>query len=117
MGLVKNRTLMRTPWGTGHNRNIDDEITILKVSEGVSDIRKNQQQVDINGNKVGNNKPDIQYNKGDVHYNIEYDTNTRASKKNEAVITASDPEARSAFWNIDKDGNKISGRSICRKEK
>ena len=24
-------------------------------------IRKNQTQVDINGNKVGNNRPDIQY--------------------------------------------------------
>lgn len=27
----------------------------------VSDIRKNQQQVDANGNKVGNNRPDLQW--------------------------------------------------------
>ncbi|EBC0776120.1 Rhs family protein [Salmonella enterica] len=99
--------------GTGHNRNIDDEIAILKDSEGVSDIRKNQQQVDINGNKVGNNKPDIQYDKDGIHHNVEYDTSPRASKNYEKVITANDPNARSTFWNIDKDGNKIGGRSVC----
>ncbi|EBZ5774907.1 hypothetical protein EC412_22075, partial [Salmonella enterica subsp. enterica serovar Redlands] len=99
--------------GTGHNRNIDDEIAILKDSEGVSDIRKNQQQVDINGNKVGNNKPDIQYDKDGIHHNVEYDTSPRASKNHEKVITANDPNARSTFWNIDKDGNKIGGRSVC----
>lgn len=35
------------------------------------------------------------------------------SKNHEKVITANDPNARSTFWNIDKDGNKIGGRSVC----
>ncbi|WP_208852115.1 hypothetical protein [Mixta intestinalis] len=83
--------------GVGHNEAIDQHIEGLQNTEGVTDIRKNQQQVDVNGNKVGNNKPDIQYNKDGVNYNIEYDTSTRASRKHEKVIKANDPNARSTF--------------------
>ena len=42
-------------------------------------IRVNQQQVNVDGEKVGVNKPDIQYNAKNengetVHHNEEYDT-------------------------------------------
>ena len=42
-----------------HNKAIDDAIKALPKK--AKNIRKNQAQVDINGNKVGNNRPDIQY--------------------------------------------------------
>ncbi|MBR5831759.1 MAG: hypothetical protein IKY79_04000 [Bacteroidales bacterium] len=31
------------------------------LDSDATEIRKNQVQVDVNGNKVGNNRPDIQY--------------------------------------------------------
>lgn len=52
--------------GTGHNQAIDTNIAQLK-KEGATNIRKNQQQVDINGNTVGKNRPDIQFDKDGVH--------------------------------------------------
>ena len=53
----------------GHNKTIDK---IIKDAEdkGTDQIRKNQHQVDSNGNKLGTNKPDIQYNYKGKHYNI-----------------------------------------------
>ena len=56
-----------------HNNAIDDAIKALP--DGAYDIRKNQVQVDFNGNRVGNNRPDIQYNLNGKHYNIEIDRN------------------------------------------
>ena len=47
-----------------HNAKIDDKIKSLRKGEA-TDIRKNQAQVDVNGNKVGNNRPDVQYNKNE----------------------------------------------------
>ena len=32
--------------------------------------------VDVNGNVVGNNRPDVQFDKNGVHTNVEYDTQT-----------------------------------------
>ena len=47
--------------GKGHNKIIDKIIKDARDKDA-KEIRKNQQQVDFNGNKVGTNKPDIQYN-------------------------------------------------------
>lgn len=44
-------------------------------------IRKNQKQVDIDGNVVGNNRPDVQFDYNGVHTNVEYDTRTRSMEK------------------------------------
>lgn len=78
-----------------------------------SEVRKNQQQHDINRNKVGSNRPDIQYDKGGKHYNIEFDTDPRASQGHQNVLRNRDPNARNTFWLIDKSGNKIGGFSQC----
>ncbi|SPE60028.1 putative YD repeat protein [Verrucomicrobia bacterium] len=59
--------------GTIHNKMIDDYIRNLPSN--AQNIRKNQQQVDVNGNAVGNNQPDVQYDLNGQHYNVEFDTN------------------------------------------
>ena len=52
--------------GKEHDDAIDDEIAELKKDPTVRNVRKNQQQVDVNGDKVGLNRPDIQYDKGNT---------------------------------------------------
>ncbi len=79
----------------------------------MTNIRKNQQQVDVNGDRVGTNRPDIQYDQNGVHHNVEYDTNSRASTNHQTRVTANDPNARNTFCEIDANGNKITGRSTC----
>lgn len=88
--------------GKVHNDVIDKRIESLRNTRGVKDIRKNQAQVDYNGNKVGNNRPDIQYNKGGKHYNIEYDANPRSSEKHRKRIEENDPNAINEFNKIEK---------------
>ena len=48
---------------TGHNKAIDEHIQKLRSNPQVSEIRKNQQLVNYEGNVVGKNRPDIQYNR------------------------------------------------------
>ena len=59
----------------------------------VSNIRKNQQQVDIQGNTVGKNRPDVQYDKNEIHTNVEYDTQN--------VLPQNDPNARNKFFKVE----------------
>jgi hypothetical protein len=99
--------------GAGHNQIIDDHIAALQQTDGVTNIRKKQQQVDANGHKVGTNRPDIQFDQDRHHYNVEYDTNPKASAGHQTRVTANDPNARSTFWEIDQKGNKQTGRSSC----
>ena len=91
-----------------HNSAIDDFIEWLKNDPSISDIRKNQQQVDVNGNTVGRNRPDVQYNKGGVHHNVEFDTTTRGSSRHQQRIPANDPSARNTYHVIDKE----TGRTV-----
>lgn len=42
----------------------------------------NQKQIDFEDYTVGNNRPDVQYNKGDIHYNVEFDSKSN----NEFII-------------------------------
>jgi hypothetical protein len=66
----------------------------LKQDSSVTDIRKNQVQVDVNGNRVGDNRPDLQYNKDGCHYCVEYDNSLDNSVRHGEVIRANDPNAR-----------------------
>ena len=75
-----------------HNAKIDNKIKSLRKGEA-TDIRKNQAQVDVNGNKVGNNRPDVQYNKDEVHYNYEVDRSATNNAAHERVIRKNDPNS------------------------
>ena len=74
-----------------HNAKIDNKIKSLR-KDSATGIRKNQAQVDVNGNKVGNNRPDIQYNKDGVHHNCEVDR-TKRNATHEEVIRKNDPNS------------------------
>ncbi|WP_222102481.1 RHS repeat-associated core domain-containing protein [Gilliamella apicola] len=97
--------------GEGHNKIIDKIIKDVR-KEGAEEIRKNHQQVDFNGNKVGTNKPDVQYNYKGKHYNIEVDTTLKGSLGHQSTIPSRDPNARNTFWLIDKSGSILGGLSI-----
>jgi hypothetical protein len=76
-----------------HNDALDNRVEELKKS-GAKQIRKNQQQVDKDGNKVGKNRPDIQYNDEDgVHHNEEFDYKSSSSQKHEKTIRKNDPNS------------------------
>jgi hypothetical protein len=76
-------------------------------------IRKNQQQIDVNGNLAGTNRPDLQYNRDGVHHNVEVDTTLSGSAGHQATVPAKDPNARNTFYHIDDQGNIISAHSVC----
>lgn len=76
-----------------HNKAIDEKIVELKKSDNAKDIRKNQAQVDYNGNKVGNNRPDVQWNADGVHHNYEVDRSKKNSDRHKKVIEKNDPKA------------------------
>lgn len=86
--------------GQTHNAKIDDFIQGL--GDEVSNIRKNQIQVDKNGKKVGSNRPDVQYDKGGVHYNVEFDVNAKNSSKHGDVILHNDPNSKVILNVIEK---------------
>jgi hypothetical protein len=52
-----------------------------------------QQQVDVNGNKVGTNRPDIQYDQGGVHDAVELDTIPSNGARHARLIQGNDPVA------------------------
>ncbi|MBQ8421752.1 MAG: hypothetical protein IJX11_05775 [Bacteroidales bacterium] len=74
-----------------HNAEIDDFIETLKLDMKNTDIRKNQVQVDVNGNVVGNNRPDVQWNHDGVHYILEVDRTEINSERHRFVIQNNDP--------------------------
>ena len=84
--------------GPIHNDRIDKLIERLKRDPEVSNIRKNQRQVDINGNSVGKNRPDVQFDKNGKHTNIEYDTQVSSSDKHRKIIEQNDPTAQNKFY-------------------
>ena len=76
-----------------HNDAIDKKVEELK-SEDAKNIRKNQAQVDADGNKVGNNKPDLQWDdSGGKHHCWEIDRVEKNSIKHGQVIRRNDPSA------------------------
>jgi RHS repeat-associated protein len=81
-----------------HDQRIDKLIEKLKEDPKVSNIRKNQGQVDRFGNRKGRNRPDIQYDKDECHNCVEVDRNPKNSSKHEKTIRDRDPET-----NVEKD--------------
>ena len=88
--------------GKVHNDKIDKLIKILRNDKNVRNIRKNQKQVDIKGNVIGNNRPDIQFDKNGIHTNVEYDTKQSSSDKHKKIIDTNDPDARNKYYRINK---------------
>ena len=80
--------------GLTHNGAIDSRIRELQQNPSVSNIRKNQQQVDINGNRVGTNRPDIQYDQGGCHHCVEYDHVGTNSVRHGQAIRQNDPNTK-----------------------
>lgn len=87
--------------GELHNKSIDNYIDKVR-EQGAVDIRKNQRQVDKDGNAVGNNRPDVQYDLNDKHYNVEFDNDTRQMEKHRIVVNENDPDAINTFNKIEK---------------
>ena len=73
-----------------HNAKIDEKINSIR-GEKATDIRKNQIQVNAAGERVGNNRPDVQYNKDGKHYNYEVDRSATNNAAHEQVIKSNDP--------------------------
>jgi hypothetical protein len=78
--------------GPKHNSAIDKYIE--DMPQKAKNIRKNQTQVDINGNKVGSNRPDVQYDLNGQHYNVDFDTHPENGLKHQQTIQANDPNAK-----------------------
>lgn len=75
-----------------HNAAIESKIGTLKNDPGVTGVRKNQAQVDVNGNKVGNNRPDIQYDKNGTHHAEEFDRSGARGDAHRQTIERNDPK-------------------------
>ena len=78
--------------GIKHNERIEQKINSLLQDVDVTDIRKNQQQVDSMGNRVGTNRPDLQWTDGNGtrHY-WEIDSTVKSSNKHGETILKNDP--------------------------
>ena len=57
-------------------------------------IRKNQAQVDVNGNKVGSNRPDVQYDMNGQHMNVEFDIKPENGLQHQQTIQNNDPNTK-----------------------
>jgi RHS repeat-associated protein len=93
LGPPANNGLGPQHGGHAHNSAIDNEVSSLSNNPFVSNIRKNQQQVDVNGNTVGSNRPDLQYDRGGCHHCVEFDTQPSNGIRHEEVIRGNDPDA------------------------
>jgi len=103
-GPPANHGYARPHGGPEHNQAIDDRVGQLRNDPSVENIRKNQVQVDAQGNRVGNNRPDVQYDRDGTHHNVEYDTNQRSSDRHRPTIERNDPNASNEF-------NRVGGGS------
>lgn len=94
--IAPNNGIAKPHGGKKHNKNIDDFLSGKR--SGNEELRKNQCQVDAEGNKVGNNRPDAQYNdKNGVHHNVEFDYSQRQSNKHRKQIENNDPNSINEF--------------------
>ncbi len=82
-----------------HDAAINDKVNQVR-QEGGKNIRKNQQQVDVNGNNVGGNQPDLQWDVDGKHHNWEIDRTKNSSLKHQRQIPANDPNATNYFENL-----------------
>jgi RHS repeat-associated protein len=73
------------------NAYLQSKIEELRL-QGATDFRVNQQQVDINGVRVGINRPDLQYTLNGQRYYEEYETSSLAAAEEHGPrILANDP--------------------------
>ena len=98
--IIPNGGKAKPHGGFKHNAAIDTYIENLPVD--AINIRKNQSQVDVNGNKVGNNRPDVQYDFDNTHINVEFDTKPINGEKHQQTILKNDPNATVILNNINK---------------
>ncbi|BGE87347.1 hypothetical protein Ms3S1_37830 [Methylosinus sp. 3S-1] len=74
-----------------HNKAIDDKVAEIKA-EGARDIRKNQAQVDAEGNKVGSNRPDLQWTDSRARRHVlEVGRNNARLQRQKDRISCNDP--------------------------
>ena len=78
--------------GTLHDEAIDAAIEEARA-KGATNIRKNQVQADIDGNRVGDNRPDLQYDLNGEHHNLEWDFDPSRSANHGRIIRQNDPSA------------------------
>jgi hypothetical protein len=85
-----------TPHGSPeHDAAVDGEIQEMR-DKGYGDIRKNQAQVDAQGNKVGNNRPDAQGTNPETgqREHVEVDRVPARGAQHESDIMRNDPTAK-----------------------
>jgi RHS repeat-associated protein len=78
--------------GDDHDDEIQKAIDRARA-DGATNIRKNQVQTDINGNRAGNNRPDLQYDLRGQHYNVEFDNVPARGEQHGITIRANDPNS------------------------
>ena len=86
--------IARPHGGEAHNTAIDQRVSEPSSDPSATNVRKNQQQVDMDGNNVGRNRPDLQYDQGGCHICVEYETNPSNGVRHEEVIRQNDPNTR-----------------------
>ena len=84
--------------GTKHNSAIDQKVAKLTTDKEVRNIRKNQQQVDVDGNNVGRNRPDLQWDQMNAdgtytHINQEFDNYLSNNTRHLTTNAANDPDS------------------------
>ncbi|WP_245873010.1 hypothetical protein, partial [Rathayibacter toxicus] len=78
-----------------HNQEVAELVAKLKDDDSVMDIRVDQQQINAKGQRVGLNRPDLQYTKDGTRYYIEWDSvSSDRGLKHASRILANDPNAR-----------------------
>ncbi len=85
-----------TPHGSPeHDAAVNEEVQKMR-DQSYGDIRKNQAQVDAQGNKVGNNRPDVQGTNPETgqREHVEVDRNPARGAQHEKDILRNDPSAK-----------------------
>jgi hypothetical protein len=77
--------------GNNHDSAINKAVDDLP--KGAKNVRKNQAQVDADGNVFGDNRPDLQYDLDGVHYNVEFDNDPWSAGAHGAQIFFNDPDS------------------------
>ena len=98
--------------GRAHNQRIAEQRE--SATKRGKEVRTNQQQVDVNGNKAGDNRPDngIGTTKQgqEVMTNTEFDTRPDALLQHAGEVIANDPSAVGSFQLIDPNtGETLAG--------
>jgi hypothetical protein len=89
--LPSDRPISSSP---SQNAQVQADIQYLQ-DLGAKNIRVNQQQVTVrNGQRVGVNRPDLQFDYNGRRYHVEYDTPTSGrGPGHQSRITSNDPDA------------------------